>query len=240
MWKFFGLVAIVVTALFVTATPAFAQHDDLVCNGTLTGGTYDDVVVPRDASCTLIDATVVGNVRVLKNAFYQATRTAMKETVYAKEADTVFIDTGSRVFGSVRTYRTEKVFVFNSVIVRNIRLERTAEKAHICGSIVQKGDINVERGGRDILIGDPRAKDCDGNVVRRGDIEIERTSTDVEFVVRGNTIRRGDVEIVRNNGPAPKFVEDNVGGRELLCRGNSSPFFSGGNTSWDDRRGQCA
>jgi hypothetical protein len=241
MWKFLGLLAVVLTALFAMTGTASAQHgDDLVCNETVRGGVYDDVLVPRGGSCTLTDATVAGNVRVLRDGYFQSTRTAIGGSVYARDAVTVFIDSGSRIFGSLRSYAAERVFVFDSVIVRNVRLERTSARTNICGTTVLKGDVNVERGGGDILIGDPQTVDCAGNVLRRGDLEVERTSTDVEFVIRGNIIRRGELDVVRNNGPAAKFVEDNVGGREITCRDNSSPFFVGGNTGWDRRRGQCA
>ena len=33
---------------------------DFKCNGVFKGKTYDDVIVPRGAACTLVDSTVTG------------------------------------------------------------------------------------------------------------------------------------------------------------------------------------
>jgi hypothetical protein len=103
-----------------------------------------------------------------------------------------------------------------------------------------QGNINVERSGRDILVGDPLADGCPGNVVKRGDIEVEDNFTDVELVVRGNNIWRGDLDVKRNEGPSAKFVQNNEGGGRLDCRGNDAPFTASGNTGWDRMKGQCA
>jgi hypothetical protein len=109
----------------------------------------------------------------------------------------------------------------------------------VCGITVQ-GGIEVEDSGRDILVGDPLADDCAGNVVKRGDVVIEDNDTDVELVVRGNTIKRGDLKVRHNTGSADKFVQDNVGGDDLSCKGNTANFTVSGNTGWDKRLGQCA
>jgi hypothetical protein len=53
-------VAAVAAALFIPC-PAAGQ-DDLTCNSTYTGGTYGNVTVPPNDSCTLVNVRVVGNV----------------------------------------------------------------------------------------------------------------------------------------------------------------------------------
>ena len=102
-----------------------------------------------------------------------------------------------------------------------------------------QGSIEVERSARDILIGDPQAVDCAGNLVKRGDISVEDNFTDVELVVRGNR-SSGGPQVKRNAGPADKFVQDNVVGDILSCKGNSTPFTASGNTGWNKAFGQCA
>jgi hypothetical protein len=244
-----GLMAVAVAALLAIASPAAAR--DLKCNGVFKGKAYDNVTVPRGAACTLIDSTVRGDVRALKNAYFQATGTTVRGDVEGEEAQTVFIDTGSRVSGSVEAVRTVQFFVFNSTVGEDIEPDRTREVVQICGNTVRKGNIEVlrsgpdksdvpsERPGSDVLIGDPLTEGCRGNLVKRGDIKVSRTFTDIEFVIRGNTIKKGDLEVSRNTGPAPKLVQGNTGGDRLACKGNSA-LTASGNTGWDRKLGQCA
>jgi hypothetical protein len=249
--RFFGLAAVVATVLLATASSA-AARPDFRCNGVFKGKTYDGVIVPRGGTCTLIDSTVRGNVRALKNAYFHATGTAVRGDVEGTEVQTIFIDTGSRVSGSVEADRAVQFFVFNSTVTEDIEPERTRQVVQICGNTVRKGNIEVrrsgpdkkvppaERAGTDILIGDPLTAGCRGNVVKRGDIAVTRNFADVEFVIRGNTIRRGGLAVLANTGPVTKFVERNTGGDRLVCRGNSLPLTVTDNSGWDRRRGQCA
>jgi hypothetical protein len=247
--RFLGLMAVSVTVLLATASSA-AARPDFRCDGVFKGKTYDEVVVPRGGACTLIDSRVTGDVKALKSAYFQATGTVVRGDIHGKEAQTIFIDTGSKV-SSLTADRAIQVFIFNSTVIYDIQLERTREVVQVCGTTVRKGDIVVERSGpdkgvrvaerpgTDILIGDPLAEGCRGNLVKRGDVKITRNFTDLEFVIRGNTIKRGDLKVLKNNGPAPKFVESNIGGDGLVCR-SSLPLTARNNTGWDYRRGQCA
>jgi hypothetical protein len=124
--------------------------------------------------------------------------------------------------------------------VRSIEVSEATDAVQICGTRIARGDIEVVRSSRDILIGDPLTEDCPGNVVKRGDVELKRNFTDKEFVFRGNRISKGDVTVYKNTGPVPKFVEDNTGGGTLRCHLNSSPFTALGNSGWDALTGQCS
>jgi hypothetical protein len=244
-----GLTAVAVAALVLAiVSPAAAR--DLKCDGVFKGKTYDEVTVPRGAACTLIDSTVRGNVRALKNAYFQATGTAVRGDVEGKQVQTIFIDTGSRVSGSVEADRAVQFFVFNSTVGEDIEPERTREVVQVCGNTVRTGNIEVRRSGpdkgapgvrpgTDILIGDPLAAGCRGNVVKRGDIVVSRNFADIEFVIRGNTIRKGNLEVSSNTGPAPKLVQNNTRGDRLRCKKNSF-LTASGNTGWDHKIGQCA
>lgn len=249
--KFFGLVAVCATVLLATASYAEARPD-FKCNGVFKGKSYDAVVVPRGAACTLIGSTVAGNVRASKNSYFQATDTVVRGDVEGNEAQTIFIDTGSRVSGSVEAVRATQFFVFNSTVMEDIEPERTRQTVQICGNTVRRGNIEVrgsgpdksvapnERPGTDVLIGDPLAAGCRGNLVKRGHIKVARNFADIEFVIRGNTIRRGNLDVTSNTGPATRFVERNIGGGRLLCRENSLPLTVAGNTGWDRTQGQCS
>jgi hypothetical protein len=238
MRKLFVLPIVALLAVLATASPA-AAHKKFRCESTLTGVTIDNVVVPRDASCILVDSAVNGNVSVGKNAFLQATNTAIGGKVRADRALSIFIDTGSSVGGSVRTDHTSQVFIFNATVNGDVEVDDTPEVVQICGTTVPNGDVEVKHSGLDILIGDPQTEGCAGNTVSRGDIEVERNFADVEFVVRGNTVSVGDLEVNDNRGPVEKFVQDNTGGDELECFGNSPTFTASGNDAWDRKKGQC-
>ena len=236
MRKLFVLCGTALAAL-AAAGPAAADHK-FRCESVHTGVTVRDVHVPRDASCSLIDSTVTGNVYVSRNAFFEAGGTDVAGEVHADDALTVFLDTGTTVGRSVRLHRTAEVFIFNAAVGRDVEIERAGAAVQVCGTTVEHGDIEVERSGTDLLIGDPQAVGCPGNTVSKGDIEIERNFTDVEFVVRGNTVG-DDLEVNRNSGPVEKLVQDNAGGDELECHGNEAPFTASGNTGWRDKDGQC-
>jgi hypothetical protein len=249
--KFLGLVAVSVTVLLATASLAEARPD-FRCDGVFKGKSYDAVVVPRGATCTLIGSTVAGNVRALRNSYFQATGTVVRGDVEGNEAQTIFVDTGSRVYGSVEAIRATRFFVFNSTVMEDIEPERTRQTVQICGNTVRRGNIEVrgsgpdksdapgERPGTDVLIGDPLTAGCRGNLVRRGHIKVARNFTDIEFVIRGNTIRRGNLDVSNNTGPVARFVERNIGGGRLVCKENSLPLTVGDNTGWDRTQRQCA
>jgi hypothetical protein len=234
--------AIAVVALWTAPTAAAhgsSSRSTFNCDGVFTGETLRNVVVPRDGSCTLIDSTVDGSVKVRTNGFFQASNTDIDGSVRGYDALTIFLDQGSTVGGSVRAYDTFQVFLFDIAVDDHVVVHGSDDRVHICGNTIDDGDIRVSDSGRDILIGDPKAVDCAGNTLNDGEIHAEDNFTDVEFVIRGNTID-DDLHVFDNDGPSDKFVEDNVGGDELSCYRNDEPFSASGNTGWDDKRGQCS
>jgi hypothetical protein len=109
-----GLCAAAVMVVLAIASPAAAR--DLKCNGVFKGKTYDDVTVPRGAACTLTGGKVRGDVKALKDSYFQSTGTAIRGDVEGKGAQTIFIDTGSKVGGSVEAVRAVQFYVFNSTV----------------------------------------------------------------------------------------------------------------------------
>jgi hypothetical protein len=247
--KFLGLVVVCVTALLAIASPASARAE-FRCNGVFKGKAYGDVVVPRGAACSLVDSTVAGDVRALKNSYFQATNTAVRGDIEGDEAQTIFVEAGSRA-ASIESVRTAQFFVFNSTVLEDIEPERTKEVVQICGNTVRRGNIEVRRTGpqngngtgqhpgTDILIGDPLTQGCRGNLVKRGDIKVTRNFTDIEFVIRGNSVKKGDLQVSKNVGPVPKLVDANIGGDRFVCRENTL-LVESANAGWDRKLGQCA
>jgi hypothetical protein len=209
------------------------------CDGTFSGKTVKNVVVQRGDSCTLMHSSVKGKVRVLKGAYFQATDTSIRRDVRGDKAQTLFIDTGTTVGGSIRATRTIQVFVFNATVGGAVSVKRATDKVQICGTTLMRGSISVSRSGTDILIGDPLALDCGGNAVKRGGISVTRSFTDVELVIRSNAIPRGDLRVTGNTGSSAKYVQDNSGGRTLTCTGNDPLFTASGNATWQQQGGQC-
>jgi hypothetical protein len=120
--KVVGLLAAMLLGVLALASPAAAR--DLTCNGVFKGKTYDDVKVPRGGACTITGARIRGDVRVLKDAYLQTRATTVRGDVEGMDAQTVFIDSGSKVGGSVEAVKTAQFYVFNSSIGEDIEPER--------------------------------------------------------------------------------------------------------------------
>lgn len=210
-------------------------------NAIQTGVTFsDDVVVPDDGVCILSGGSVGGDVKVGRNAYFQATGTQIAGDVEGNRSLTLFIDIGTTVGGGVDASRTFQVFVFNATLKDELEVSRSTDKVQICGSDID-GDVGVEHSGRDILFGDTApGADCAANTVRSGhSASFEDNYTDVEFTIRGNTFEGGDLSVDHNRGPSDKFVQDNTGGDVLECHGNATPF-TGTPNSFATEEGQCA
>jgi len=244
MRKLFVLVGAALAALLVISSPAAAHssHHGTLCNDaapqTLT--VSGDLVVPEDGTCTIVGSTVSGDVKVGKNAYFEASSSQIGDDVRASRSLTVYLHDGTTVGGDVTTSKTFQVFLFDGNLNGDVDVSRSTDQVYVCGNQIT-GDVSIEDSGRDILFGDPTpGVDCAGNTVTDGDVQIEDNNTDVELVIRGNTVQQGDMKVLDNRGPAAKFVENNVGGDDLVCKGNTQPFTSGGNTGWNEQIGQCA
>jgi hypothetical protein len=232
------VLVVAIVALLTAAAPALASGNNnaTTCNGTFTGVTLGDVVVPPNGVCILTNSVVNGQVDVLKNAYFQATNTQIKGDVNGHTAQTVFIDTGSST-GSIGADTTAQVFVFNATVNGDVNSDHGTNEVEICGSTVN-GTATVQDlhgGGNEILIGDP-AGGCASNTLKN--VQVDHNSTDVLLSIRGNSIS-GNATVSYNNGPSDKFVQANNGGKTLKCVGNASPFVGGPNGVWTSKQGQC-
>jgi hypothetical protein len=235
-----ALTGLALTAL-LAITPGADARSSARCNKLMTGATVKgDLIVPAGAVCRLARVVVRGDVTVRSGGYLQARRTTVRGDARGRRAQTLFFDVGSKVYGNVVGDRTGQVFVFESTVGGRIDVRHAAGKVNICGNTV-RGDIHISRrSGPDILVGDPLAVGCPGNIVKRGDILLEDNATDVELIVRGNTLRRGNLELMRNAGPSAKFVEDNKGKGQIVCKDNAQPFAASANLGWTELLGQCA
>ncbi len=229
-----ALFGLLLTACLAMASPAAASS--FTCNGSYTGA-FDNVTVPADGTCTLIDSTVKGKVDVEENAYFEADHTSVGKDVRAKQALTIYVHDGSVLEKGIDADRTAQVFAFDSFITEgDLKVKRASEVVNICGMKIDH-DVEVKDSGRDILIGDPLTAGCAGNKIGH-DLKVEDNATDVELVIRGNKIGH-DLTVKKNRGSSDKVVEDNRGGHKLDCKDNQAPFFESGNTGWDEEKGQC-
>ena len=211
----------------------------LTCEADAIGVNVDEVVVPANAVCALIDSTVADHVTVGEGAYFQATGSDIGGNVRANGAGTLFVDNESTVGGYVKSLGSAQVFIFNATIGRGALIAGSTEVVQICGTTFTRGDVKVVDSGQDILVGSSNpVVDCAGNTLSDGDLELRHNTTDVEFVASGNTIS-DDLEVFGNKGPVEKTITDNTGGDELECYGNDDPVVATGNTGWNEREGQC-
>jgi len=210
------------------------------CNGTFTSMTIrNNVEVPPAGACTLIDSTVAGAVNVRKGGYFQATSTSVLGDVEANQGLMIFIDSSSRIGGSVAANGTAQVSLFDSTIAGRIDIYRSADSVNVCGNTVKGAGIGIAGSRSDILLGDPLAVGCAGNRVTRGSVLLWRNDTDAAFVVRGNRIPRGRLHVVGNRGPSDKFVLRNTAGRGIRCVGNLVSFVGSPNSGPGAGWGQC-
>jgi hypothetical protein len=235
----FAVVAVATLSMAGTAT---ARNTN--CDGTFTGATFRNIVVPKNGTCILNASTVNGSVTVKKNAYFEANATNITGSVTSLSSQTLFTHDGTTVGRGVNAFRTTQVFLFDGTVSdRSVNVLGTpASKAgvvNICGMNVSNGNLNVLFSGTDILVGDPLTVGCAGN--KANNATIAGNFTDVELIVRNNTINK-ELDVSHNKGPADKFVEANVGTSarsEIECWRNSSPFTATANV-FVKKEGQCA
>jgi hypothetical protein len=224
--------------LVLVAIPAPAAAQDADCTGELTGVIVRNVTVPSNGKCVLRNATVTGSVVAPAGSYFQASRTRIVGDVVGTGAQTVFVDRGSVVGGSVRANRVAQVFLFSSRVGKHVKVDRTTDQVFVCGLTVERGSIRVTRSARDIVIGDPFSGGCRSNSVRQGSMSVLWNTTDVQLVVSGNRFPKGNLLVAANFGPSAKTVKGNLGGGHIACQENAGIFRASNNRRW--KTGGCS
>jgi hypothetical protein len=227
----------VVSGLAATSTAAAA---DFQCAGTFTGQTFAKIVVPDNAVCTLVGSTVTGDVKVMENAYFEANATSIQGSVKGSKALTIYAHDGSTIGKDVNVKQTSQLFLFDGDVDGNVQAKSSIQSfghVQICGMDIGR-NVNVQKGGTDILVGDTLAG-CGGNSVG-GNVLIQNNFTDVELVVRDNSIS-GKLTVSKNVGPSDKFVQGNTGsGKNIQCKNNGGPFAGSPNSGFVVKPGdQC-
>ncbi len=220
---------------FDVVTYDFAPTGNLQCDGSYTGVTLKDVVVPKDGYCTLTNSTVTGNVKAAERSTFIAHGTSMRQNVQADRAARIAID-GSSVGGAVTTDKAVAVDVSSSTVKADFRVKEAATAA-VCSTTVTEGTLQIEKVNGSVRIGDPAG--CGGNLVQRNNLIVRENVITGQLRIHANDVSRGNLEVTNNTGTGDKTVEGNTGIKTLKCNGNALPFSSSGNTGWTKREGQC-
>jgi hypothetical protein len=259
------LLGLAASSLVLIVGPS-AAASDMPCVGTLTGGTYDNVVVPPGATCVLIGATVLGNVKALEDSSLRVFNSNVRGNVLGEKADIV------EVFGSsVR----ENIIIkeggparppmppasFPVCIGQPVPCE-----ARISGTTVEEGSIQIEKMQGSVVVesngvlspirGNVQVKE---NVAAAGDL-VRVTSNRVAqnlqvednvvarvrnppffffhgLFVAGNTVGQ-NLQVFKNTGPGAKDVSLNTVSESLQCFDNDPPFVGFPNVA-REAQGQC-
>ena len=84
MRRMLVLSGMVLAGLLALASPAAAQNDAVICDGSATGVTVNgDVTVPEGGACELTNSTVRGNVKVRSGGFFHGSNTNVRGDVAA-------------------------------------------------------------------------------------------------------------------------------------------------------------
>jgi hypothetical protein len=220
---------------FDVVTYNFAPTGNLTCDGSYTGVTLKDVVVPKGGYCTLTNSTVTGNVKAAEGATFIAHGTSMRQNVQADRAARIAID-GSTVGGAVTTAKAVAVDVSSTTVKADFKVTEGATAA-VCSTTITEGTLQIEKVKGSVRIGDPAG--CGGNLVQAKNLIVRDNVISGQLLIRANTVSRGNLEVTNNTGTGDKTVEGNTGIKTLKCNGNAPPFSASGNTGWTQRAGQC-
>ena len=226
MKRLLPLVATAIAVLLVGAAPATADDDDFRCVGAATG-TFDNVVVPRGATCTLSNSVVRGNVVVHEQGALYAITNDIFGNVEATKPRFVWLD-NNQVGGRVWAKETGPapdalpIWFCRNDVAGNIQVEKIVASF---GIILGFGAGCPGAGG--------------GNTVGGNLVVLENVigPTIGGLIVVGNQVRE-NLQVFKNMGPGPKHVNTNIVGANLQCFENEPPFAGGPNVA-AKAEGQC-
>jgi hypothetical protein len=224
-------------AVFVMTSAAIADDDETPCVGALPPGTYEDVVVPEGATCTMNNAIVEGNIKALENSRLSINNSMIK--------------------GNVEVDKGDQLEVFNSTVRENILVEGGSDpagefSAAVCGSTVQDGNIQIVKWRGRVNLGGGNAPflcsgvaATPGNRVQGGNIRVEDSlftgePLDTtgppfkELFIQNNTVEE-NVQVFKNGGEGGKVVNNNaINKGTIYCKENDEPFVGAPNAGRAD------
>ena len=190
-----------------------SSDDDEECVGTRTG-TFENVIVPSGATCTLQSATVKGNVKALENARLFVNASHVHGNVQGDEASVVQV-TGGTVDGDIQIEEGDSPSELGAAVTG--------------GTVVTAGNIQIAKMNTSrVLVSDAR--------VLKGNIQITENNASTSLEILGNYVAQ-NLQVFKNRG-GNKVVSGNTVGQAIQCKENTSPFNGGPNTA-GETEGQC-
>jgi hypothetical protein len=206
--------------------PSFSHGgpSETTCTGVMTG-IHHNVTVPPGQTCFLVEATVLGNVKALRDAILSVDLSTVHGNVEGDGPDVFQVGIGSTVHGNV--FVTE---------AGNVPLPGGGLATVAIGSLNPEGPITT-------IGGDVHILKSNGNLIRVGRVNLTGGSMKVEennvrvFLRIVNNVVAQNLQVLKNRDGS-KFVTDNQVGQNLQCFENSPPFVGGPNTA-RQAQGQC-
>jgi hypothetical protein len=189
------------------------------CNGTLPPGTYDNIIVPPGATCTINGSVIRGSVLALRDSRLFMSSDQVVDFIKGDGADIVHI---------VATTVGEQIFLHNGTLsggggFLNVLISN--------GTVVRNGNIHVQNMQADIIA-------IMNVTVERGSIELIDNVTETFLQTEFNVVG-ANVDVFRNSGAGGKFITNNTAGVAVRCFENTGAFFVGGPNFAPSRQGQC-
>ena len=237
--------ALVLAAL--VAFPSSASAEDTRCVGALIG-TFDNVVVPKNAECILFASIVRGNVKALRGSSLSASSNQIAGNLEALRGSSVF-SSGNQIAGNLEGEAPRWVgslgdriggnFAVTGATGPGFSFQALSVNVFVCGTSLTNGNISVEKSRNGTVAVGSSNPICVGNDVANGNILVQENvipGPEAMFVNR-NTVG-GNVQVFKNRGEGPKTVLDNVVRQDLQCKENEEPFVGGPNLA-RKAEGQC-
>ena len=221
---------VLMSAALVVLGASNAEANDTPCTGTMTGGTFDNVVVPPGATCVLIEATVLGNVKALEDSRLRIDFSDIGGNVEGDKADVVQIF-GTDVRGQISIKEGgPAVGPDPNFQVCGFGMGFTTCEVAIAGGNVFFGGIQVEKIVGTVSIAGVRVRE---NVK----VEANVVAAHESLFLQNNRVQ-GNLEVFKNTGDGIKFVLGNSVHQSLQCFENDPPFLASGNIA-GNAQGQC-
>jgi len=223
-----------VTALgFLVATvPVANAQNTFQCTGTISDGSTinGNLVVPANATCTLDNVTVTGNVGVGTGALLNVSP-ASGQTV--------------KINGNLTADQCNSAALATEGVAAVILIGGNVMIQNCTGGTVGYAGPGITIGGNFVCVGNPLTCVADDGVVN-GNLTVEENLFSSSTIITNSEVLQntisGNAGIGGNTGPAPLTVGGNTIGGNLQCVGNSQTPDDGGtpNTVSGQKLGQCA
>lgn len=209
--------AVVVAVL--AAFPSSASADDTRCAGALFG-TFDNVVVPKNADCSLSGSIVTGNVKARRGSSLFSSFNQIAGNIEGDRPRWVGSQ-GDRIGGD---------FAVTGATGPGFSILGLSVNVFVCGTSLTSGNIAVEKSRNGTVAVGSSNPICLGNDVAQGNILVQENVIPApEVMAVDRNTAGGNVQVFKNRGEGLKTVVQNVVREDLQCKENDPPFAGGPN-----------